>query len=84
MHGSALAAAAYIGNLEMVQLLVQQYDADVRTELHFGDYGSPLLAAVATGNVDCARFLTERGADANAYLKFGIHGCTMAAAILGP
>lgn len=49
----------------------------------FGPYGSHLAAAVSMGQLDCARFLVENGADVNAYLEFGEYGSVLAAAILG-
>ncbi|KAJ4165744.1 hypothetical protein LMH87_007364 [Akanthomyces muscarius] len=43
-------------------------------------FGSPLAAAVAQGEVDCARFLLERGAKVNAICESGKYGSALAAA----
>ena len=65
-YGSALAAAAYSGHLEIVKLLVQQQNVDVNATLKFGDFGSALAAAVVMGRDDCVSFLVEYGAYVNA------------------
>ena len=68
-HGSfpqsPLSAAVHVGNYEMVQLLVEEYHADVNAELSLHRY-TPLQMALHRRNKDIIKFLIEAGADVNA------------------
>ncbi len=79
-NGSALAAAAKRGHLEVVQYLVAS-GADVNLLLHAGNRGSALAAAVRYGNLKIASFLIEKGADVNLLLQTGDYGSALAAAV---
>jgi ankyrin repeat domain-containing protein 50 len=78
---SALAVAAYSGNLDVVKCLVENGKADANMMLQAGKYGSALAAAVLEGNLDTVKYLVENGkADANMMLQSGKCGSALAAA----
>jgi ankyrin repeat domain-containing protein 50 len=81
-YGSALAVAASMGDVEVVELLVKEGGADVNMQLQCGDYGSA-LAAAARGykNRAVVEFLVKEGeADVNIQLQYGKYGSALAAA----
>ncbi|KAJ7444049.1 ankyrin repeat-containing domain protein [Mycena latifolia] len=61
---SALSVAAYYGYIEMAQLLVNKYGANVNCQGGF--YGTALQAVSIRGHESVAQFLIEMGADVNA------------------
>ena len=79
--GSALAAAAFQGNLEVVKFLCLEAGADVDLLLNGAHCGSALAAAAAAkGNLEIVKFLClEAGADVNLLLT-DIYGSALAAA----
>ena len=79
--GSALAAAAFQGNLEVVKFLCLEAGADVDLLLNGVHCGSALAAAAAAkGNLEIVKFLClEAGADVNLLLT-DIYGSALAAA----
>ncbi|KAL2069070.1 hypothetical protein VTL71DRAFT_15408 [Oculimacula yallundae] len=79
-YGSALAAAAYHGNLAMIRFLIQA-GAQVNMQLSHGQYGSALAAAVAGHQGrKTVEFLIKAGANVNMQFKFGGYGSVLAAA----
>ncbi|KAK3933812.1 hypothetical protein QBC46DRAFT_326021 [Diplogelasinospora grovesii] len=78
-YGSALVAAAYWGETEIVEFLVEK-GADVNMPLQSGDYGSTLAVAAAGGETEIVEFLVEKGADVNMPLQSGDYGSALAAA----
>ena len=62
-HGSALQAAASVGDYQIVQLLLQS-GADANSE-GGGYYGSALQAAAGGGNVQIVQLLLQSGANVN-------------------
>ena len=78
-YGSALAAAAYDDNLEIVKVLL---DAGANVDLLLnGRYGSALATAACYGNLDIVKFLClEAGADVNLLLKSSFGSALAAAA----
>ncbi|KAJ7444007.1 ankyrin repeat-containing domain protein [Mycena latifolia] len=73
---SALSAAVFYGYIEMAQLLVKKYGANVNYQRGF--YGTALQAASYGGHESVARFLIEKGADVNA--QGGFYGTALQAA----
>ncbi|KAJ7444029.1 ankyrin repeat-containing domain protein [Mycena latifolia] len=61
---SALSAAVYYGYIEMAQLLIKKFGANVNAG--GGYYGTALQAASTGGHESVAQFLIEKGADVNA------------------
>ncbi|KAK2013437.1 hypothetical protein LZ32DRAFT_676202 [Colletotrichum eremochloae] len=82
LWGCALSSAATYGNLSAMRALLGK-QADINLETLNDHYGNPLATAVFGNRLDSARFLLEKGADANAHLK-SEYGSVLAAAILGP
>ncbi|KAJ7444032.1 ankyrin repeat-containing domain protein [Mycena latifolia] len=76
---SALSAAVYYGYIEIAQLLVKKYGANVNCQ--GGVYGTPLQAASHRGHESVAQFLIEMGADVNA--QGGEYGTALHAASAG-
>jgi ankyrin repeat domain-containing protein 50 len=74
----ALAAAAYRGETEIVEFLVQG-GADINRQLPVGKYGSALAAAVYFGKKDCVETLIESGAEVNLKLENGPFGSALRA-----
>jgi ankyrin repeat protein len=60
-YGSALAAAAYQGNVEIVELLLKS-GADVNMHLENGDYRTALAAAEAGEDEETVAVLKKHGA----------------------
>ncbi|KAJ7444039.1 ankyrin repeat domain-containing protein [Mycena latifolia] len=77
--GSALSVTVFYGYIEMAQLLVKKYGANVNCQGGF--YGTALQAASAWGHQSVARFLIEEGADVNAL--GGHYGTALQAASAG-
>ena len=78
--GSALAAAAFQGNLEVVKFLCLEAGADVDLLLNGAHHGSALAAAAFQGHLEMVKFLClEAGADVNLLLNGG-YGSALAAA----
>ncbi|KAJ7443994.1 ankyrin repeat domain-containing protein [Mycena latifolia] len=73
---SALSVAVFYGYIEMAQLLVKKYGANVNCQGGF--YGTALQAASGWGHESVARFLIEKGADVNA--EGGHYGTALQAA----
>lgn len=63
-YGNALTAAAKLGHLTCVQLLVQA-DASINTIVDQDRDPSPLHAAIRGEHLDVVRFLVDHGADVN-------------------
>ncbi|KAJ7444028.1 ankyrin repeat-containing domain protein [Mycena latifolia] len=76
---SALSAAVFYGYIEMAQLLVKKYGANVNCQGGF--YGTALQAASDRGHKSVAQFLIEMGADVNA--EGGYYGTALQAASEG-
>ncbi|KAJ7444013.1 ectomycorrhiza-induced ankyrin-domain/NACHT-domain-containing protein [Mycena latifolia] len=74
---SALSVAVFYGYIEMAQLLIKQYGANVNYQAGF--YGTPLQAASHRGHESVAQFLIEMGA-VNA--EGGYYGTALQAASL--
>jgi hypothetical protein len=82
--GSALAAAAYRGEKDLVEFLVKESGADVNMKLKHGEYGSALAAAAYRGRKEVVEFLVkDGGADVNMQLQRGEYGSALAAAAYG-
>ncbi|KAH8698504.1 ankyrin repeat-containing domain protein [Talaromyces proteolyticus] len=81
-YGSALAAAAEIGNTEIVKFLVGK-GARIDLLLSTGDYGSALAAAAAMGNTEIVKFLVEKGAHIDLLLSTGRCGSALTVAAAG-
>lgn len=62
-YGNALQVASYRGNLDIVQLLLDN-GADVNAQ--GGDYGNALEAASKQGHLNIVRLLLDNEADVNA------------------
>ncbi|KAF5337879.1 hypothetical protein D9758_016142 [Tetrapyrgos nigripes] len=62
-YGTALQAASWEGNVDIVKLLLQN-GADVNAQ--GGEYGNALQAASFEGEIDIVKLLLENGADVNA------------------
>ena len=78
--GSALAAAAFQGNLEVVKFLCLEAGADVDLLLNGAHHGSALAAAAFQGHLEMVKFLClEAGADVNLLLT-DVYGSALAAA----
>ncbi|KAJ7440464.1 ankyrin repeat-containing domain protein [Mycena latifolia] len=75
---SALSAAVFYGYIEMAQLLIKKYGANVNFQGGF--YGTALQAASDRGHKSVAQFLIEKGADVNA--EGGYYGTALQAASL--
>jgi ankyrin repeat protein len=69
-EGAPLAAAAYYGHPETVQILIDR-GADVQGK-ESKYYASPLFSAIAGGEVQIARLLIDRGADIHAKTTSGM------------
>jgi hypothetical protein len=69
-YGSALAAAAVLGQTDTVRFLVQE-GADVNMPLQTGDYGSALAAAAHWGWKECVEILIDAGTKINLKLENG-------------
>ncbi|KAJ5415114.1 hypothetical protein N7465_003809 [Penicillium sp. CMV-2018d] len=82
LHGSALDAAAWGGQIDIVKLLVEN-GADANLMLTSGYYGSALTAAAWGREIDIVHFLIQNGADANLMLTSGHYGSALAAAAWG-
>ena len=83
-YGSALAAAAAKGNLEIIKFLCLEAGADVNLLLNVAYYRSALAAAAAKGNLEIVKFLClEAGADVNLLLKSFCGSALAAAAFQG-
>ncbi len=78
-YGSALAAAAYMRNIEVVKFLVEK-GAEINLLLQTGYYGSALAAAAFEGDIEVVKFLVEEGAEINLLLQTGYYGSALAAA----
>ncbi|KJR80334.1 uncharacterized protein SPSK_10967 [Sporothrix schenckii 1099-18] len=78
-HGSALATAAFTGNVEVVQCLID-LGAIVDLQLEVGECGSALAVAAASGSYRVVRCLYDNGADVNMLLYNGQYGSALAAA----
>ncbi|KAJ7440432.1 ankyrin repeat-containing domain protein [Mycena latifolia] len=76
---STLSAAVFYGYIEMAQLLVNKYGANVNCQGGF--YGTALQVASAGGHESVAQFLIEKGADVNA--QGGEYGTALQAASEG-
>ena len=84
LYGSALAAAAYDGDIDAVQLLLES-GAVVNAQLQCGLYGSALAAAASyDGRIEIVQLLLESGADVNAQLQCGQYGSALVAAVAAP
>ncbi|KAJ7440444.1 ankyrin repeat-containing domain protein [Mycena latifolia] len=73
---SALSVAVFYGYIEMAQLLIKKYGANVNFQGGF--YGTALQAASDRGHESVAQFLIEMGADVNA--QGGEYGTALQAA----
>ena len=62
-YGNALQAAAYSGNVEAIQLLL---DEGANVNEQGGEYGNALQAATYKGNLAAMQLLLDRGADVGA------------------
>lgn len=81
IYGSALAFAACIGYLDIVELLLQA-GADINLPLKYGVYGSALAAAACSqfNGLNTVKYLVKRGAEINLPLNGGNYGSALAAA----
>ena len=77
IYGSALAAAAYGEEKEIIKLLIEK-GADVNMQLS-GDYGSALAVAAYMGQKEITELLIEKGVDVNMQL-FRYYGSALAVA----
>ena len=77
-YGSALAAAAAEGNLEIVKFLCLEAGADVNLLLN-GGYGSALAAAAYDDNLEIVKVLLDAGANVDLLLN-GRYGSALATA----
>ena len=73
-YGSALAAAASYGNLEVVKFLCLDAGADVNLLLNCGPFGSALAAAAFHDHLEIVKFLLDAGANMDLPLKDGRYG----------
>ncbi|CZR59898.1 uncharacterized protein PAC_09792 [Phialocephala subalpina] len=71
-YGSALAAAASIGNTETIDFLIQN-NANVNLHIQAGDFGSALTAAATQGRVEIVELFVEKGANVNMVLQTGLY-----------
>ncbi|KAE8440485.1 hypothetical protein EG329_007429 [Mollisiaceae sp. DMI_Dod_QoI] len=78
-YGSALAVAAWRGEIETIMYLIEQ-GADVNLLLQTGGYGSTLAVAAWWGEIETVKYLIEQGADVNLLLPTGDYGSALAAA----
>lgn len=74
-YGSALHAAAYRGDEEIVQVLL---DVNANVNLFRDKFGTPLQVAAFQGNLGVVTLLLDHNADTNS--KAGIHGTALQAA----
>ncbi|KFY40622.1 hypothetical protein V495_05331 [Pseudogymnoascus sp. VKM F-4514 (FW-929)] len=78
-YGSALACAAFYGNIENMEALISG-GANVNLRLSTGDYGSALAAAACgLNNAEATRWLISKKADVNQDL--GTYGSALVASI---
>ncbi|OQD98394.1 hypothetical protein PENSOL_c009G01438 [Penicillium solitum] len=77
-YGSALAAAACGGRVEIFNLLIEN-GADASLTLLVRGYGSALAAAASQGNKETVNLLIYNGADVNLLLLNGNFGSALAA-----
>ncbi|KAH8802382.1 hypothetical protein DL96DRAFT_1633646 [Flagelloscypha sp. PMI_526] len=63
--GSALAADACKGQLDVVKFLINEGSAHVNLVLRVGNFDCALAAAEHGGQHEVARFLVEKGANVN-------------------
>lgn len=67
------------GQKDTVQFLIDN-EAKANSQLLTGEYGSPLVAAAASGNQEIVELLIEADADVNQPLHVGRYGSALAAA----
>ncbi|KAL6704775.1 hypothetical protein ACN47E_007696 [Coniothyrium glycines] len=80
-NGSTLAHAVTGADPEGPRFPVA-HGADPNAQLKYGEFGSPLAAAVYAGSLDCAHFLiVECHVKVNTYLEFGAYGSAISAAV---
>ncbi|KAL3470106.1 ankyrin repeat-containing domain protein [Aspergillus californicus] len=80
-YGNSLTAAAYAGQLETVQFLIQDAGAIVNKKLRIGTHGSTLVAAVAQGHMKVVKFLVNQAdADVNMLVPEGDYTSALGAA----
>lgn len=79
--GSALGAAAFSGQTEMIDYLVVEGGADVDLVLKGGIEGSALAVAASKGHVETIRCLVKHGATVNLQFNKGDCGSALGAAI---
>lgn len=70
-YGSALVAASCLGNLPVVEFLVNEARAEVDLQLDFVDYKTALVASIFSSDVNIIKYLVKNGADVNLQLRNG-------------
>ncbi|KAK2761254.1 hypothetical protein FQN54_001776 [Arachnomyces sp. PD_36] len=81
-YGSALAAAAYSGQAEIVKFLVKEAGADPNLKLENGSHGTALVAAIAEGHLGIVKFLVkEANADPKKLVSQGYYTSPLGAAV---
>jgi ankyrin repeat protein len=82
--GSALVAAAVLGQKEVVELLLKEGGAEVDMQVQYGWFGSALIAATYWGQGEIVEFLVkEGGAEVNMQVQYGKCGSALVAAAYG-